>query len=69
MDDEVDEGGVEKWRNQRKWLARTRTIFLLVNSEAAENGGKGGDRVSLPHERMKTGSFSLTMGKWRRLPM
>ena len=24
---------------------------------------------SLPHESMKTGSVSLTMGKWRRLPI
>ena len=29
-----------------------------------------GPRVkgSLPHERIKTGSVNLTVGKWRRLP-
>ena len=31
--------------------------------------GLGQGQGSLPHERMKTGSVNLTMGKWRRLPM
>lgn len=49
-------------------------VMLLVGSEHSDNpqwvgGGHKGVVESLPHESMKTGSVSLTMGKWRRLPM
>ena len=65
MDEEGGDGGEEKWRNQRKWLRRTRTISS-VNSKRLH---RGQPPASLPHERMKTGSVNLTIGKWRRLPV
>ena len=65
MEEDGGDGGEEKWRNQRKWLTRTRTI----PSVSLKGLHRGQPKAGLPHERMKTGSVSLTMGKWRRLPM
>ncbi len=64
MDGEECDGGVEKWRNHRKWLTRTRTNYLCQ----PEVPGPWQRESSLPHENMKTRSVNLTMGKWRRLP-
>ena len=41
MDDEGGDGGEEKWRNQRKWLTRTRTTSS-VNSKRLHRGQTGG---------------------------
>ena len=40
--------------------------YVMCQFEAPEP--EQGQR-SLPHESIKMGSVSLTMGKWRRLPM
>lgn len=65
MEEEGGDGGEEKWRNQRKWLTRTRT----THSVSSKRSQRGQSKAGLPHDRMKTGSVNLTMGKWRRLPM
>ena len=47
MDDEEGVGGVEKWRNQRKWLTRTRAKSC-VNSKHLD---RGNDRLACHMKR------------------
>ena len=43
--------------------------YALCQSIRLGKDGGGGRRTKLPHEKIKTGSVNLTIGKWRRLPM